>query len=330
MPKIACAIAAGRSGAPVQFYWHLGDFRAIYRVDCDIIKRTDPAFQCPAKDNPPPRYIESAWDDFVKHQLMPFGKTPVFLGIGNHELYGDLTRYQYREKFKKWLTPYPLERQRRQDAARGIVYQPGNSYYHFVRRGVDFISLDNADDGGFWEEQLRWLTQVLAADAADGSVTTIIAGMHAALPHSASSGHAMDKTCRSLCSGEQAYDLLYKAQNLDGPPEKHKRVYVLASHSHQFLADIYNTPELGGRVLPGWIVGTAGAEQYTQTIQYGYLQVKVKPDGTIETQFIDVTRDSPPLVSGRGAPELTSYCFEQNRRESQDKKAADCCCGTSQ
>src|SRR5262245_11242258 len=154
MPKIARAIADRHSSAPAQFYWHLGDFRAIYRVDCDIIKRTKPTYQCPAsvKDPPPPSYIKSAWDDFIQHQIKPFGRTPVFLGIVNHELYVNLTRYQYREKFKKWLTQGPLERQRMKDAARDIVYQPGNSYYHFVKHAVDFIYLDNADDGGFWEE----------------------------------------------------------------------------------------------------------------------------------------------------------------------------------
>src|SRR5262249_36410538 len=159
-------------------------------------------------------------DDFIQHQIKPFGRTPVFLGIGNHELYGNLTRYQYREKFKEWLTQDPLERQRMKDAARDIIYQPGNSYYHFVKHGADFIYLDNGDDGGFWEEQLQWLSKVLEADAEDESVKTIIVGMHAALPHSTSSGHAMDKTCPSLCSGERAYDLLYKAQNLSGPLEK--------------------------------------------------------------------------------------------------------------
>src|SRR5215471_17248298 len=95
MPKIARAIADRRLKAPAQFYWHLGDFRAIYRVDCDIIKRTDPSFQCPAPPKSSPEYIKTAWDDFIKHQLVPFGKTPVILGVGNHELYGNLTRYQF-------------------------------------------------------------------------------------------------------------------------------------------------------------------------------------------------------------------------------------------
>src|SRR5262245_29398621 len=146
MPKIARAIADRRLKTPAQFYWHLGDFRAIYRVDCDIIKRTNPSFQCPAPPKSSPEYIRTAWDDFIKHQLLPFGNTPVFLGIGNHELYGNLTRYQFRNKFRQWLAQPALEGQRIKDAAAGFVYQPGNSYYHFVQRGVDFINLDNADN----------------------------------------------------------------------------------------------------------------------------------------------------------------------------------------
>jgi hypothetical protein len=326
MPKIARAIA-DRQNTPAQFYWHLGDFRAIYRVDCDIIKRTDPTFQCPATSRPPTSYIQSAWDDFIEHQVRPFGQTPVFLGIGNHELIG-FTRDQYREKFREWLEQDALEKQRTKDAARGFIYQPGNSYYHFVKNGVDFLYLDNADDDGFSEEQLLWLSKTLDADATDDSIKTIIVGMHAALPHSKSSGHAMDKTCKSLCSGERAYKSLYDAQNLTGPAAKRKHVYVLASHSHRFLKDIYNTPQLKGRVLPGWIVGTAGAEQYTKTIRYGYLQVRVNPGGTIEPEFVDIKLKSPPEVTGKGAQEITSYCFVKNKSVSGDQKATGCSCGT--
>lgn len=323
MPKIARAIAS-RPITPAQFYWHLGDFRAIYRIDCDILKRSNPAFQCPGPNQPTPAYLKSAWDDFIQYQVKPFGKTPVLLGIGNHELIPPLTRYQYREKFRPWLAQKPLESQRAKDAASGFIYQPGNSYFHLVMRGVDFIYLDNADDGGFYEEQLAWLSNVLEADAADDSVKTIIVGMHAALPHSKSSGHAMDRTCRSRCSGEQAYKMLYDAQSLSGPTAKRKHVYVLASHSHQFLEDIYNTPQLSGRVLPGWIVGTAGAQQYTPTIQYGYLQVRVKTDGTIQTEFVGVRDDSPP----QAAPEITSYCFLQNKTQSANQETTNCTCGT--
>src|SRR5215211_2147710 len=44
MPKISQAIADQASSAPISFYWHLGDFRALYRVDCDIAKRTNSKF----------------------------------------------------------------------------------------------------------------------------------------------------------------------------------------------------------------------------------------------------------------------------------------------
>jgi hypothetical protein len=44
-----------------------------------------------------------------------------------------------------------------------------------------------------------------------------------------------------------------------------KPVYVLASHSHFYMEGIFNTEywRAHGGVLPGWIVGTAGAERYT-------------------------------------------------------------------
>jgi hypothetical protein len=46
MPKIARAIVDGSHNAPVDFYWHLGDLRAIYRVDCDMAKRANPQTKC--------------------------------------------------------------------------------------------------------------------------------------------------------------------------------------------------------------------------------------------------------------------------------------------
>ena len=46
-----------------------------------------------------------------------------------------------------------------------------------------------------------------------------------------------------------------------------KFAYVLASHSHFFMQDLFDTDYWknsahGGVVLPGWIVGTAGARRY--------------------------------------------------------------------
>src|SRR5712664_2104971 len=46
MPKIANSVAAKRKHLPLKFYWHLGDFRALYRIDCDMAKRMDPPRKC--------------------------------------------------------------------------------------------------------------------------------------------------------------------------------------------------------------------------------------------------------------------------------------------
>jgi hypothetical protein len=324
MPKIARSIESGVTGPPAEFYWHLGDFRRMYDIDCDILKRRHPSYDCKTRPTDQldrfemAEYLDSAWDDFIERQLGSFRKTPVLLSIGNHELYGR-TRDDVRKAFRKWLLQAPIHEQRILDSSRGILTTEGSTFYRIVRKGVDFISLDNADETGFSREQLVWLARVLALDAADDSVRTIVVGMHAALPYSTSRGHAMD-----------AYDLLFRAQNLAGPENKRKHVYVLASHSHYFLENIYDTPEHRGQVLPGWIIGTAGAQQYQDTIRYGYLRMEVLPDGTISARFQDVDADTPPLASGPGAKELTDFCFGVNKRPpGNDAFRGDCACGAA-
>jgi hypothetical protein len=83
-------------------------------------------------------------------------------------------------------------------------------------------------------------------------------------------------------------------------------------------------------VLPGWIVGTAGAEQYRLEIKYGYLLVEVKQDGTMIASFREVTRTSPPMIPGEGGTQLTNYCFEQNKKlpdpNEKHVTAKDCTC----
>ncbi len=335
MPKIARAIESEADGPPAELYWHLGDFRRMYDIDCDILKRRHPSYDC--RTRPPGQldrfemseYLDTAWDDFIERQLGSFRKTPVLLAIGNHELYGR-TRDDYRGAFRRWLLQAPIHEQRVLDFSRGINSSEGSTYYRVVKNGVDFISLDNADEAGFSREQLVWLARVLAADAASDSVKTIVAGMHAALPYSTSRVHAMDATCPGLCSGQQAYDLLFRAQNLAGPPEKRKHVYLLASHSHYFLENIYDTPEHRGQVLPGWIIGTAGAQQYGDTIQYGYTRMEVLSDGTVTARFRGVGADAPPLASGPGAKELTDFCFHVNKfPPTNDAFRGDCACGAA-
>ena len=335
MPKIANSIAAKRQQLPLKFYWHLGDFRALFRIDCDMALHMDPSFKCIQGDvsqsetpTMKQQYLQAAWPDFIENEVKPFEQAgiPIYLGIGNHELF-DRKREEFRVAFKKWLTLPAITKQRKIDTARHIPSREGDSYFHFVMQGVDFISLDNTDRGvGFSSQQLKWLSRVLKADASDSSVKTIIVGMHAALPRSTSSNHAMDATCEGLCSGLAAYDLLEQAQHLNGAASRRKNVYVLASHSHFFEENIYNTDGHKGHVLPGWIVGTTGAEQYQSTIRYGYMLVEVKSDGTIGTSFVDVDRTSPPLLSGDVGDKLTSYCFEANKRLPPSQVAQNCHC----
>jgi hypothetical protein len=338
MPKIAQDVASRRSSTPAEFYWHLGDLRGMFRIDCDMLKRKYPKYDCVSRPaaglqfNDFNDYLKFAWDDFIEHQINPFGTTPFILGIGNHELI-NRTRDDFECKFGRWLKQPTLEDQFKKDAKRGVPTVEGNTYFHFVRGGVDLIYLDNADnDASLSPAQLAWLASVLAADAKDDKVKTIIVGMHAALPLSNERGHAMDQTCNGYCSGLSAYNLLWDAQNLSAPASKRKHVYLLASHSHFFRENIYDTPEHKGKVLPGWIIGTGGAEQYKQAserIMYGYMLVEVRADGTIGTQFREVTRDSPPLATGVGADELTTFCFEQNRRAPFDVHQSNCQCAAA-
>jgi len=343
MPKIAQTIAHNKQNEPVDFYWHLGDLRALYRFDCDMMKFKDPSFPCPPKifaenetDPKKDKYLADAWPDYINSQIAPFEKInlPFYLGIGNHELVKPKTRDDFRNEFKKWLTQPTIQTQRASDRTQGIASTDGDTYFHFVWKGVDIIYLDNAsiyddqdpkrpEDPGFSEAELTWLDLVLKRDEADPDVKTIIVGMHAALPESISRKHAMDRNCAAYCAGKRAYNRLTATQS------RGKKVYVMASHSHYFEEYIYDTPEHGGHGLPGWIIGTAGAEQYRPDILYGYLLVEVTPDGVIHNSFKAVYRDTSPA----GPPELARYCFEQNRRTSEREEkyvtaATKCACAT--
>ena len=63
------AVAAGANANAAAFYWHLGDFRAIYDFDQDILGERKVA------GSPPPAisdYFKVAWDDFLQSQIAPF------------------------------------------------------------------------------------------------------------------------------------------------------------------------------------------------------------------------------------------------------------------
>jgi hypothetical protein len=109
-------------------------------------------------------------------------------------------------------------------------------------------------------------------------------------------------------------------------------VYVLASHSHYFMDGTFNTEywKANGGVLPGWIVGTAGAERYplppssgdakaAKTNVYGYLMATVNPEGappgTIKFKFEELKEDSIPKdVVQRFTPKFVHECFAGNRK----------------
>ena len=66
MPVIAQGVR--QSGA--EFYWHLGDFRAIYTFDEDMVP--PPQLGLSTKPMTISQYESAAWADFLAHQIAPF------------------------------------------------------------------------------------------------------------------------------------------------------------------------------------------------------------------------------------------------------------------
>jgi hypothetical protein len=277
MPAIAAKVKAEGD----LFYWHLGDFRWIAQPDQDM-KAMEPA----GSNRSLADYRRRAWDDFLAHQMASFGSLPVFLGRGNHEAIEPMTRAGYLAKFSSFLTRPEIEGQHKADGDSGAAVEP---WYHWTREGVDFITLDNASRDEFSPAQLDWLRALLDRDLAPGSgIRTIVAGMHEALPHSTSSDHAMDDWDLGVRTGEMVYTWFFDAQAAG------KHVYILASHSHFYSPNIFNTAywkQHSGSVVPGIIIGSAGAHRYhlpqdadkaSKTNIYGYLQGTVQADGSID------------------------------------------------
>jgi hypothetical protein len=276
MPAIASKVKAEKDA----FYWHLGDFRWMSKEDEDMT-----AMQSAGGSLSFSEYQERAWDNFLQYQMTAFGSFPVFLGRGNHENVKPMTREGYVAKFSTFLSRPEIMAQRKADGDAG---NPMQTWYHWTENGVDFITLDNAAKDEFTDAQLRWLRAVLDRDLAPNSgIHTIVAGMHEALPHSTTSNHAMDDWELGIRSGETVYNWLLNAQTSG------KHVYILASHSHFYAPNIYDTAywKEHGAVVPGIIIGSAGARRYalpsgvdkaSKTNIYGYLQGTVHADGSIE------------------------------------------------
>jgi len=314
------AIAEGARQHNAQFYWHLGDLRKISDIDQDFQQLAARMNRHPSLEE----YQERAWKDFIANQILPFGPIPFFVGIGNHETIPPKTREQFVAQFEQWLNSPEIKAQRLKDNPQDDQIK---TYYHWVRNGIDFINLDNASWDQFDAAQLKWFEDLLSRDQADTGIRTVVVGMHAALPESISANHSMNEWPQGVESGRQVYQDLLKLQN-----EGHKLVYVLASHSHFFMDGIFNTEywRSHGGVLPGWIIGTAGAERYplppksqdakmARTNVYGYLLATVNPPGqpleTVQFDFQQIDQAQiPPDIVDRFTEPFIEQCFSGNRR----------------
>jgi hypothetical protein len=331
MPTIAKSVLEHHA----EFYWHLGDFRAMYGVDEDMSKRYDSSL-------PVDEYWRIAWGDFLANQVAPFGLLPVHLGIGNHEVAGNKVPADFTAEFAYWLDTPDLRAQRLHDDPKdGAV----KAYFHWKQRHIDFIYLDNSGNDGFDDAQLTWFEKVLEHDKNDKDVLTVVVGMHRALPNSLACGHSMNgdpsnPSEKSLKSGRQAYSDLAKWKKDSG-----KFMYVLASHSHFFMEDLFDTaywknPAHGGEVLPGWIVGTAGAKRYklpdlppdvlkktkAQTDVWGYLLATVQENGAISFDFQELGKDQVPeeIRTRYGDDFVDKFCFAGNHDDTSHPPAQSC------
>lgn len=311
MPAIAAKVKAEKD----EFYWHLGDFRWMSQPDQDLLAML-PAGTHLSKEE----YQQRAWDDFLTHQMASFGSFPVFLGRGNHEDVSPMTRDGYTAKFSSFLDRPEIAAQRKDDGADAAPIGP---WYHWTHNGVDFITLDNSSHDEFTDTQMHWLRVVLDHDLVPNSgIHTIIAGMHEALPHSTGSEHAMDDWSIGQRTGELVYNWFHYAQAAG------KHVYLIASHSHYYSPDIFDTPywrERWKTVVPGLIIGSAGAHRYrlpkdakpgAKTHIYGFVQGIVHPDGAIDFTLHELSEDDLVRVKWPNAPlDAIHECYIDNADE---------------
>jgi len=333
-------IAADAAKYHPAFYWHLGDLRAIYEIDEDHAGELNANGTLNVWDME--TYTRAARDDFIRMQIEPFEKLQISfaIGIGNHETIAPMSREKFIEKFSPWLDSAVFRDQRLKDAGTSVAGREAeaiHAYYHWIDGGVDFIYLDNASDEQFDASQMAWLKERLDQDRANPGIHSIVVGMHKALPDSLSNAHSMSESAAGLQSGRSVYRKLEAIQR-----EDHKQVYVLSSHSHFIMTDIYNAQfwrdhKVG--IVPGILVGTAGAVRYrlpsplpktngsaasctqdprafcAQTDAYGYLLATVHPQGTIDFAFNEIDeKDVPAEVQAKFAPDTMRVCFQGNQQ----------------
>jgi len=305
MPAIADSI----SKTDAQFYWHLGDFRKIYDFDEDMQT---------VKPRNISDYENAAWPDFIAQQAAPFAAMSgrgfhLYLAIGNHEVIAPKTQQGWLTQFADWLMQPAIVAQRLKDDPSDHQLK---AYYHWVMNGVDFITVDNSNYA-FDDTQESWIEARIDADMHDPAIKTIVVGGHAAFPHSISCDHSMNQTPAGERSGVMVYKKLLAAQTAG------KKVYLLASHSHFVQTNVFDTDywRNNGGVLPGYIIGTAGAVRYRlpqgtagKTDVYGYFLATVSPDGSIQFDFHEIERTGiPPATETRYTTKFVDWCFAENR-----------------
>jgi hypothetical protein len=148
-----------------------------------------------------------------------------------------------------------------------------------------------------------------------------VVGMHAALPGSIGHAHSMSDSPQGDKTGREAYEALWHVHN-----SAHKHVYILASHSHFLMENVFETADWKDKVLPGWIIGTAGAVRYrlpaeagpsqkAMTRVYGFLDGTVTPDGAISFAFQKLSlEDLLSANAGRYPAQLVSWCYKENKQ----------------
>ena len=310
------AIAAGARKNGANFYWHLGDLRAIFAFDEDLVppaKLALPARKVPLNVS---TYLSSAWPDSIAHQLGPFGDLQVFLAIGNHETIPPSTREAWLIQFADWLENPVIRAQRLKDDP---TDRKLHAYYHWIQGNIDFITLDNVTSEQFDLAQLAWFHRVLDRDQASPDIRTIVVGSHIALPGAIGHSHTMDDWPQGIKTGREVYEALWQAHN-----SAHKQVYILASHSHFYMENVFRTPDWKGKELPGWIVGTAGAVRYVLPAEagpdqkpltnvYGFLQGTAMRDGSISFAYQSLSlHDLLAANQGRQPEPLVRWCFDEN------------------
>ena len=92
------------------------------------------------------------------------------------------------------------------------------------------------------------------------------------------------------------------------------------------MENIFDTPDWKGKVLPGWIIGTAGAVRYTaaagstpaqnaQTDVYGYLTGTVTNAGMVSFAFHKLSLEDLGKAVGEKYPEpLIRWCYDENKQ----------------